>query len=378
MQSKSWCSPGQLVVVMLAGWINRHQQAVIAYQKEEIKVLREMLGGKRLRFTDEQRRRLALKAQALSRSTLKGPGPLVTPDTLCRWFRRYAGAKYDSSEQRRPGRPPKPQHIRDLVVRLAKENTGWGYTKLRDVMFTLGHKIGRTTVRRILAEDGIEPAPERRKHMPWATFLKAHWGAIAAMDFFKVEVVTQIGPVRYSDLVVMDLKTRHVEVAGIVREAYEKWMLQVLRNLTDALDGFLSGKTHLIMDLDPIFTAEFRVMLRRAGATPVRLARRSPNLNAFIERFIRSIKEECLDRMIIFGEAHLRRPITEYVARYNRERNHQGIANELIDPEPSSNAGEVVCRERLGSMLRFYHRAARANQRQRHHFPWSRVDRLGL
>ena len=182
---------------------------------------------------------------------LQDLGPLVTPDTLCRWFRKYAGAKYDGSGQRGPGRPPKPQYIRDLVVRLAKENTGWGYTKLRDVMFTLGHKIGRTTVRRILAEDGIEPAPERRKHMPWATFLKAHWGAIAAMDFFKVEVMTLIGPVRYSVLVVMDLKTRHVEVAGIVREAYEDWMVQVLRNLTDVVDGFLLGKTHVIMDRDP-------------------------------------------------------------------------------------------------------------------------------
>ena len=132
-------------------------------------------------------------------------------------------------------------------MRLAKDNTSWGYTKLRDVIFTPGYEIGRTTVRRILAEDGIEPAPERRKHMPWATFLKAHWGAIAAMDFFKVEVMTLTGPVRYSVLVVMDLKTGHVEVAGVVREAYEKWMLQVLRNLTDAVDGFLLGKTHLIM-----------------------------------------------------------------------------------------------------------------------------------
>ena len=113
MQSKSWCFPRQLLVLMLAGWINRHQQAVSAYQREETKVLREMLGGKRLRFTDGQRR---------------------------------------------PGRLPKPQHIRDLVARLAKENTSWGYTELRDVIFTLGHEIGRTTVRRILAEDGIEPA----------------------------------------------------------------------------------------------------------------------------------------------------------------------------------------------------------------------------
>ena len=180
-----------------------------------------MLGSKRLRFTDEQRRRLALKAKAISRSALKELGSLVTPDTLCRWFRQYAGAKYDSSELRRPGRPPKPQYIRDLVVRFAKENTSWGYTRIRDVMFTLGHEIGRTTVRRILSEDGIEPAPERRKHMPWATFLKAHWGVIAAMDFFKVEVMTLIGPVRYSVLVVMDLKSRHVEVAGVVRDAYE-------------------------------------------------------------------------------------------------------------------------------------------------------------
>ena len=97
MKSKSWCSPGQLVVLMVAGWMNRHQQTVIAYQKEEIKVLREMLGSKRLRFTDPQRRRLALKAQALSRCTLKELGSLVTPDTLCRWFRKYAGSKYDSS-----------------------------------------------------------------------------------------------------------------------------------------------------------------------------------------------------------------------------------------------------------------------------------------
>ncbi len=210
MKSKSWCSPGQLLMLMLAGWINRHQQAVIAYQREEIKVLREMLGGKRLRFTDEQRRRLALKAKALSACTLKDLGPLVTPDTLCRWFRKYAGAKYDSSGLRRPGRPPKPQYIRDLVVRFAKENTGWGYTRLRDVMFNLSHTISRT----------------------------------------------------------------------IVREAYEEWMCQVLRNLTDAVNGFLLGKTQLIMDRDPIFTAAVRDMLRHAGVKPVRLPRRGPNLAA--------------------------------------------------------------------------------------------------
>lgn len=130
-----------------------------------------MLGEKRLRFTDAQRRRLALKARALSHATLRDLGSLVTPDTLTRWFRKYAGAKYDSHVARGPGRPPKPEPIRDLVVRLAQENVGWGYTRIRDVMHLLGHEIGRTTVQRILDEDGIVPAPERRKHLPWATFL---------------------------------------------------------------------------------------------------------------------------------------------------------------------------------------------------------------
>ncbi len=179
------------------------------------------------------------------------------------------------------------------------------------------------------------------------------------MDFFKVEVMTLTGPVRYSVLVVMDLKTRHVEVAGIVREAYEKWMLQVLRNLTDAVDGFLLGKTHLIMDRDPVFTVGVRGMLRRAGAEPVRLPRRSPNLNAFIERFIRSIKEDCLDRVIPLGEAHLRELIGEYMVHYHVERPHQGLGGAFVQPSNDHAAsGPLVRRERLGGLLNYYYREA--------------------
>ncbi len=164
---------------------------------------------------------------------------------------------------------------------------------------------------------------------------------------------------RYAVLVVMDLKTRHVEVAGIVREAYERWMLQVPRNLTDTLDGFLLGKTHLIMDRDPIFTAGFRVMLRHAGAKPVRLPRRSPNLNTFIERFIRSIKEECLDRVIPLGEAHLRELIREYIAHYHVERPHQGLGGAFVQPANDHDAdGLLARRERLGGLLNYYYREA--------------------
>jgi transposase InsO family protein len=179
------------------------------------------------------------------------------------------------------------------------------------------------------------------------------------MDFFKVEMMTATGPVRYSVLVVMNLKTRHVEVAGIVREAYEKWMIQIVRHLTDAVDGFLVGKTCVIMDRDPVFTVRVRDMLSHAGAKPVRLPRRSPNLNAFIERFVRSIKEECLDRVIPLGEAHLRELIREYVIHYHIERPHQGLDGRLIQPTDRHGVdGPLVRRERLGGLLNYYYRVA--------------------
>ena len=130
MASNPWKAAAHAIVTALSGWILREKDAIVAYQKEEIRALGEMLGGKRLHFTDAQRRRLALKARPLSHSKLRELGSLVTPDTLTRWFRQYAGAKYDSRSKRSPGRPPKPQHLRDLVVRLANENVGWGYTRI--------------------------------------------------------------------------------------------------------------------------------------------------------------------------------------------------------------------------------------------------------
>ncbi len=172
----------------------------------------------------------------------------------------------------------------------------------------------RTTAQRVLDEDGIEPAPERRKHLPWATFLKAHWGAIAAMDFFKVEVLSLRGPVRYAVLVVMDLESRRVQIAGIVQEPYEDWMFQVLRNLIDGVDGFLLQLHYLIMDRDPVFTQEFRGRLACAGIEPIRLPRRSPNLNAFVERLNRSTNA------FRFG-LRLGRRIGSIPARARRARN---------------------------------------------------------
>ena len=360
VQSQFRRSPLQLFVLTLAGWLSRDQTLVIDYLREESRVLRELLGGARPRFTDAQRRRLAIKAKPLGRSTLRDLGPIVTPDTLVRWFRKLAAAKYDSSAKRRPGRPPKPQEMRDLVVRLPQDNDIWGYTKIRDVMHHLGHEISRTTVKRILDADGIEPSPERRKHMPWATFLKAHWGAIAAMDFLQVEVMTLRGPVRYAVLLAMDLETHRVELAGVVENAYEEWMVQVLRNLTDQVDGFLLGKTHVLLDRDPLFTPDFRTMMREScHIEPQRLPARSPNLNAHIERCIRSIREECLDRVIPLGERHLRTLLSEYLEHYHAERPHQGLDGAIIAPaNDNGGQGRVVRRKRLGGLLNYYHREA--------------------
>jgi transposase InsO family protein len=173
-------------------------------------------------------------------------------------------------------------------------------------------------------------------------------------------VLTLSGLVRHFVLFVIDLKSRRVEIAGIVHQPHEAWMKQVARNLTDAADGFLRGTWKLIHDRDPLFTRAFRRMLADSGVQSVRLPARSPNLNAFAERFVRSVRDECLSKVIPLGESHLRELLREFVAHYHVERNHQGLGNELIESSNDNSAmtGHVVRRQRIGGMLNFYHRAA--------------------
>ncbi len=243
---------------------------------------------------------------------------------------------------------------------MAQENPGWGYTTIRGALFNLGHTVARETVRNILKEHGIVPAPERRKRTPWSTFLKSHWDSIAAADFFTVEIWSRVGLTRYYVLFFIKLSSRRVHVAGITEYPHGEWMNQIGRNLTDAFDGFLLDVRYLILDRDSTYTGAFRDLLKQAGIKAVRLPARSPNLNAYAERFVRTIKEGCLDRMIFFGEQSLRNAIREFVTHYHHERNHQGLGNRLIDPkhEIGSVAGSVACGERLGGMLRYYYRDA--------------------
>ena len=211
----------QFMLFTFAGWVNRHQRAVIEYLQAENQALREQLGKKRIRWTDVQRRRLAEKAKAVGRSALSTLGTIVTPDTLLRWYRQLVTAKYDGSKQRRLGRPSTKLDVVSLVVRMAKGNPSWGYTRLRGALFNLSREVARNTIKNILLAHGLEPAPERGRHTSWSTFIKSHLGAIAGADFFTVEVLRGFGLVRYYVFFVIDIATRRVHIAGITNQPSE-------------------------------------------------------------------------------------------------------------------------------------------------------------
>ena len=323
-------------------------------------MLREQLGGRRLRLDDNQRRRLATKAKGLGRKILADVATIVTPETLLAWHRRLIAQKYDGSGRRGPGRPRTVGVTENLVVRMAEENRGWGYRRIQGALSNLGHELARSTIAEILQRHGIQPAPERTRKTTWKEFLTRHWDLIVATDFFTVEVWTKQGLQRFLVLFFIDLATRKVEIAGIAPVVNDLWMSQIARNLTDADDGVLAGKRYLIHDRDPLFTAEFLRTLDTTGVKSVKLPPRSPNLNAHAERFVRGIKESCLDRMIFFGEASLRTAIWNFVEHDHTERNHQGLSNRIICPEEGhlGASGAIQRRQRLGGTLNYYYRAA--------------------
>ena len=292
------------LVLALAGWVNRHQENLIDYLREENRVLREHLGPRPLRLTDAQRRRLAVRGQTLGRRIVSQVAGIVTPDTILRWYRRLIAQQYDGRARRRRGRPMTPRAVTELVVRMAGENPTWGDTRIRGALANLGHHIARNTVKRILHDHGLAPAPERNQRTPWKTFLQTHWEGLAAADLFTVEVLTLAGLRRYFVFFVIELKTRRVHIAGIHPQPDGRWMEQMARNLTDPVDGFL--------------------------------------------------------RVVPLGEGHLRLIVHEYVEHYQRERNHQGLDDQLLQrpPPPVRADADVQRRERLGGLLSFYYREA--------------------
>ena len=343
------------MLLAFTGWVSRHQAEVIEYLIEENRVLKEQMEGKALRLNDDQRRRLAAKAKVLDRKTLERVATIVTPDTLLRWHRQLIALKW-TYRRNGPGRPGIMKVIRELTVRMATENSTWGYARIQGELKGLGHKVARSTVANVLKQNGILPAPGRPTS--WRTFLRGHWGRVAAMDFLTTEVWTPRGLETQHVLFAIDLKTRRVECAGITPHPTEAFMVQVARNLTDPVDGFLRDHRALIIDRDCKFTASFRETLEKAGVEVVLTPYMAPNANAFAERFVLSIKSECLERMIFFGHRRFRRAVAEYIAHYNRERHHQGIDAVPAPRNQGARLGRVRSHERLGGFLRHYRRAA--------------------
>ena len=306
--------PWQLLLIILAGWVNQQQQQVIEYLRTENRVLKEKLGKNRILLTDDQRRRLAVQGKILGRKRLEEVGTLFTPDTILRWHRLLVAQKWNSSDKRKHvGRPRIRQVIVDLILRFAQENPTWGFDRIQGALANVGYPISDTTVGNVLKQHGVQPAPNRKRQTTWATFLKAHWEVLAAIDFTTVEVWTKGGLVTCYLLFVMHVATRRVHFAGCTTNPHTAWMKQAARELTNFEDGFLNGKRYLIMDRDGKFCNSFRAMLEDEGVKCVQLPPRSPNLNPHLERFFGSLKAECLERMIFFGELSLRRTSRRFV-----------------------------------------------------------------
>jgi putative transposase len=239
---KSLLQPWQLLLLILAGWINHREQDVIEYLRAENRVLREKLGKKRILLDDDQRRCLAVKSKILGRKMLEQVATIVTPDTILRWHRQLVAAKWDYSRRHKKiGRPPASAEVVELVLRMARENPGWGYDPIQGALANLGHLISNTWVGSILKAHGVDPAPDRKRQSTWKSFLQAHWGVLASVDFTTIKVWTKGGLVTVYLIFVMELATRQVHFAGSTANPDEPWMLQAARNLSDAEDGFLKA-----------------------------------------------------------------------------------------------------------------------------------------
>ena len=246
---------------------------------------------------------------------------------------------------------------------MAKENPGWGYDRIVGAMANLGHRLSDQTVGNILRRHDIPSAPKRKQTTSWKDFIRAHIMAVlVATDFFTVEVLTLRGLITYYVLFFIHLESRRICLAGVTRHPDQEWMEQMARNVTMEDSGFLINRRYLLHDRDNKYCSSFAQVIETGSVKTLALPPRSPNLNAYAERWVRSVKEECLSNLILLGEGSLRRALRHYEAHYHEERNHQGKNNVLLFPLPTQAVcGEqekVRCRERLGGLLKYYEREA--------------------
>jgi putative transposase len=351
----------KILLACITGSVEEHMLLRNEYLAAENAIFRNQLRG-RLHLSDAERITLAEIGKKLGKQALEEVAKAAKPDTILVWHRKLVAQKFDGSDQRKSlGRPRVDQELEDLVVKMAKENRSWGYDRIAGALAHLGYDISDQTVGNILKRRGLPTAPERKKTTTWKEFIRMHMDMLWATDFFTTEVWTMGGLVTFYVLFLIKLDTREVHIAGITPHPNEQWMMQVARNLTMEEWGVLKPGEYLIHDRDTKFCAAFKQILDDAGVKRLPLPAKSPNLNAIAERWIRSVKEEALSKLILFGERSLRHVLSEYGAHYHTERPHQGKGNVLLFPGDRArkrNEGTIVCRERLGGLLNFYDREA--------------------
>ena len=347
------------ILAYITGTIDQELLLRNEYLAAENRILKAQIKT-RLLLTDAEKAILAEIAHRLGRKALEEVANVMKPDTIMGWYRKLVACKFDGSKSRRyPGRPRITGEIEQLIVRMARENLGWGYDRIVGAMANLGYTLSDQTVGNILRRHGIPPAPKRQHTTTWADFIRTHMAVLAGTDFFSVEILTLRGLVTHYVLFFIHLESRKVEIAGVTPHPNEVWMKQMARNVTMDEWGFLGNCRYLIHDRDAKYCQSFREIIESGDVKPLRLPARSPNLNAFSERWVKSVKNECLSMLILFGETSLRRALREYRVHYHAERNHQGKDNVLLFPTATKaidhGGSSVSCKQRLGGLLKYYH-----------------------
>ena len=321
--------------------------------RHQVKVLQRQV--KRPRLNRRDRVLLAAASRAMTKTSWSSF--IVRPETLLRWHRELVRKKWTYRRTGHPGRPPVDADVRDLVVRLGQENPRWGYQRIRGELLKLGIRISATTVRTILLRGGLDPAPHRAGPT-WTEFLRLQAAGILATDFFTVETISL--KTLYV-LFFIELSTRRVYVAGVTANPDFAWVTQQARNL--AIEERLSGVRFLLRDRDAKYSGPFDAVLRAEGVRIIRTPIRAPRANAFAERFVRTVRRECLDHVLIYDRRHLERVLGAYVAHYVDERPHRGLglavpAGIRLAQVPGATPTLVKRRDVLGGLIHEYRRAA--------------------
>jgi len=321
--------------------------------RHQVKVLQRQV--KRPRLNRRDRVLLAAASRAMPKTSWTSF--IVRPETLLRWHRELVRKKWTYRRTGHPGRPPVDADVRDLVVRLGQENPRWGYQRIRGELLKLGIRISATTVRTILLRGGLDPAPHRAGPT-WTEFLRLQAAGILATDFFTVETISL--KTLYV-LFFIELSTRRVYVAGVTANPDSAWVTQQARNL--AIEERLSGVRFLLRDRDAKYSGPFDAVLRAEGVRIIRTPIRAPRANAFAERFVRTVRRECLDHVLIYDRRHLERVLGAYVAHYVDERPHRGLglavpAGIRLAQVPGATPTLVKRRDVLGGLIHEYRRAA--------------------